>query len=252
MSAGGSDMPGGGCITAGEVRPGRGGGWGGSAEAYLLEGRCSRCSSQQLARAWDPTWRGRSATFLLQKRGCGAPRIRRGRIIRHLRCFSRAWRRNQGAGWAPSYPLPPDTGPSVAPAGVPCSWPRVTFIRPPTQISSLGVGRADPSAAQTQLPPGPGDAPPQPRATILQPPETPASGVTHTFVWERGQGRGLVKGAEPSSLGTSSRVSQGEAAWVLATPTLREHQADLHARACLWRAGRHCTSDPRYSEETGS
>lgn len=61
-----------------------------------------------------------------------------------------------------------------------------------------------------------------------------------------------MKGAEPSSLGTSSRVSQGEAAWVLATPPLREHQADLHARACLWGAGRHSTSDPRYSEETGN
>ena len=115
-------------------------------------------------------------------------------------------------------------------------------LRSPSFISPhrshrLAWAGANPSAAQTQLPPGPGDAPPQPRATILQPPETPASGITHTSVWERGQGDGLVKGAEPSSLGTSSRVSQGEAAWVLATPPLREHQADLHARACLWRAG---------------
>ena len=36
MSAGGSDMPGGGCITAGEVRPGRGGGWGGKRRGLVV------------------------------------------------------------------------------------------------------------------------------------------------------------------------------------------------------------------------
>lgn len=38
MSAGGSDMPGGGCITAGEVRPGRGGGLGGKRRGLLVGG----------------------------------------------------------------------------------------------------------------------------------------------------------------------------------------------------------------------
>ena len=38
MSAGGSDMPGGGCITAGEVRPGWGGGWGGTRRGLVVGG----------------------------------------------------------------------------------------------------------------------------------------------------------------------------------------------------------------------
>lgn len=117
------------------------------------------------AKGMGPTWRGWSATFLLQKGGCGTPRIRRGWIIRHLCCFSWAWRRNQGAGCAPSYPHPPPT------QGLPWLLPWASLalgLRSPSLISPHRSHRlvwagANPLGAQTQLPPGPGDAPALPR-----------------------------------------------------------------------------------------
>lgn len=104
-------MPGGGCITAGEVRPGQRGRerkLGGTQPHCWWEG----CSGHQLLAAGmgqgqgqgalNPTWSGRGSTFLLQKWGCGASRIRRGWVIRHLQGFSWTWRDNPEVNYAPS------------------------------------------------------------------------------------------------------------------------------------------------------
>lgn len=42
----------------------------------------------------NSTWGGWGSTFLFQKGGCGAPRIRRGRVIRHLLGSSWTWKKN--------------------------------------------------------------------------------------------------------------------------------------------------------------
>lgn len=108
----------------------------------------------------------------------------------------------------PANPAPPTpTGPSVAPPmGVPCSWPQVTFACLPTQVSSLGMGQGQTFGSTASAAPRPWRCPTtakvtQPRATILQPPGTPASGVTHTSVWEPRAGGWPGEGGGTQQLG---------------------------------------------------
>lgn len=152
------------------------------------------CSSRQLRRAWAYLeWVERH--FSPPEGGLWDPQDKEGVDHSTSLLLLLGLEEKPGCRLCSQLPPPaPDTGPSVAPPmGVPCSWPQVTFTRLPTQGSSLGMGRGQSFGSTDSAAPRPWRCPTiakvtQPRATILQSPETRASGVTHTSVWEQRAG----------------------------------------------------------------
>lgn len=142
MSAGGSDMPGGGCITAGEVRPGRGGGLGGKRRGLLVGGALLQVQLPAAGKGMGPYLAWAERHFSPPEGGLWGPQDKEGEDHSTSSLLLLGLEEKPGCRLGSKLPAAPGhrafRGP---PAGVPCSWPQVTFIRLPTQISSLGVGR---------------------------------------------------------------------------------------------------------------
>lgn len=140
MSAGGSDMPGGGCITAGEVRPGRGGGLGGKRRGLLVGGALLQVQLPAAGKGMGPYLAWAERHFSPPEGGLWGPQDKEGEDHSTSSLLLPGLEEKPGCRLGSKLPAAPGHRAfRGAPAGVPCSWPQVTFIRLPTQISSLGV-----------------------------------------------------------------------------------------------------------------
>lgn len=166
MSAGGSDMPGGGCITAGEVRPGWGGGRGRKRRGLVVGGARLQVQLPAAVKGMGPYLAWAERHFSPPEAGLWDPQDKEGADHSTSSLLLLGLEVKPGCRLCSQLTPPPPP-----PQGLPWLLPWASLalgLRSPSLVSPhrchrLVWARAKPLGAQPRLPPGPGDAPPLPR-----------------------------------------------------------------------------------------